>query len=122
MRLFYAPVAQLHVSCVSVGDKFFHLHFHEFFYISNMKETILAILMGIVTICSYIGYVPQLVKLIKTKNSEGLSSVSWIIFIVSLFCCVAYAIILGRWEMLVAYGSELGLSLIILYLIYRYRK
>ena len=78
--------------------------------------------MGIVTICSYIGYVPQLVKLIKTKNSEGLSSVSWIIFIVSLFCCVAYAIILGRWEMLVAYGSELGLSLIILYLIYRYRK
>ena len=87
-----------------------------------MKETILAILMGIVTICSYIGYVPQLAKLIKTKNSEGLSSVSWIIFIVSLFCCVAYAIILGRWEMLVAYGSELGLSLIILYLIYRYRK
>lgn len=87
-----------------------------------MKDTILILLMGIVTVCSYIGYVPQLVKLIRTKNSEGLSSASWIIFIVSLFCCVAYAVILGRWELLMSYGSELGLSLIILFLIYRYRK
>lgn len=89
---------------------------------TNMKDAILVILMGIVTVCSYIGYVPQLVKLIKTKNSEGLSSASWIIFIVSLFCCVAYAVILGRWELLMSYGSELGLSLIILFLIFRYRK
>lgn len=35
-----------------------------------MKEIILIVNMWIVTICTYISYVPQIVKIIKTKNPK----------------------------------------------------
>lgn len=51
-----------------------------------MKEDIMVLLMGTITICSYVGYVPQIVKLIKTKTSEGISVFSWAIWLISLSC------------------------------------
>ena len=38
--------------------------------VANMKEIILIVNMWIVTICTYISYVPQIVKIIKTKNPK----------------------------------------------------
>lgn len=87
-----------------------------------MKEVVLVALMGIITICAYIGYIPQVVRLIKTKSSEDLSILSWVIWCFSTACGTAYSILLMRPEMLVMYASELIISLIILWLIFKYRK
>ena len=85
-------------------------------------EVLLATLMGIITVCAYIGYVPQIIRLIKTKYSEDLSIFSWGIWIFSCSCGTAYSILLKRPELIIAYVSELVLSLIILVLILKYRK
>lgn len=85
-------------------------------------EILLATLMGIITVCAYIGYVPQIIRLIKTKYSEDLSIFSWGIWIFSCTCGTIYSILLSRVELIVAYVSELVLSLIILALILKYRK
>ena len=37
------------------------------------------ILLGIVSICTMISYLPQTIKLIKTKKSSDLSINSWIL-------------------------------------------
>lgn len=87
-----------------------------------MLNIVLATLMGIITICAYIGYIPQIVRLLKTKYSKDLSIFSWGIWIFSTACGTAYGILLRRVELVVMYASELVLSLIILFLIIKYRK
>ena len=44
-----------------------------------MREIILQITMLIVIVCTYISYVPQIIKLIKTKSGDDLSITSWIL-------------------------------------------
>ena len=85
-------------------------------------EIILATLMGIITVCAYIGYIPQIITLIKKKYSKDLSITSWSIWIFSTACGTAYSILIKRPELLIMYVSELVLSLIILILIIKYRK
>lgn len=78
--------------------------------------------MGIVTACAYVGYVPQIIRLLKTKQSKDISIFSWVIWIFSCSCGLVYSILLTRAELIISYASELILSLIILYLIVVYRK
>jgi MtN3 and saliva related transmembrane protein len=72
--------------------------------------------MWIVTICTYISYVPQIVKLIKTKKSEDLSITSWILWCISSVANLVYSIILGRYELIIASVSEFLLISIVLFL------
>ncbi len=85
-------------------------------------DSVLFLLMGIITVCAYIGYVPQIITLLKTKHSEDLSIASWLIWVISTTCGTIYSIVIKRPEMLIMYASELILSLIILFLIIKYRK
>ena len=87
-----------------------------------MQEIILIVLMWIVTICMYISYIPQLYKLLKTKQSEDISAVSWILWSVSALCDTAYSIILGRPELIVASVSELLLNVAVLVFTVKYNK
>lgn len=81
------------------------------------------ILLGIVSICTFISYFPQTVKLIKTKKSEDLSLHSWILWVISSFSYTLYAIIVSKDFMLIFETSlELFFCLIILILAIKYRK
>lgn len=79
-----------------------------------MKETLLQITMWIVTICTYISYVPQIYKLYKTKHSEDLSVQSWLLWTVSALANTAYSIMLLRVELIIASVSEALLILVVL--------
>lgn len=48
------------------------------------------VLLGIVSICTFISYFPQTIKLLKTKKSSDLSIQSWILWVTSSF---AYTVI-----------------------------
>lgn len=87
-----------------------------------MKETFLIASMWIVTICTYISYVPQIFKLIKTKKSEDLSIASWILWTVSALANLAYAIVLGRTELIISSASEFLLILAVLLLTVYYGR
>ena len=77
--------------------------------------------MGTITALSYVGYVPQIIKLLRDKNAEGLSIFAWVIWLIACTCGIIYSIILKRWEMIVAYGSEFLLSFIMFVLIIKYK-
>ena len=81
-----------------------------------MKEMILQITMWIVIICTYISYVPQIVKLIKTKEADDLSIASWVLWTLSAVADLMYSVILGRIELIIASVSEAGLILTVLVL------
>lgn len=81
-----------------------------------MKEILLQITMWIVIICTYISYVPQIIKLIKTKEAEDLSITSWILWTLSAVADLIYSIILARVELIISSISEAGLILAVLVL------
>lgn len=81
------------------------------------------ILLGIVSICTFISYFPQTVKLIKTKKSNDLSIQSWILWVTSSLAYTIYAITVSKDFMLIFETSlELAFCLIILILAIKYRN
>ena len=81
------------------------------------------ILLGIVSICTMISYLPQTIKLIKTKKSSDLSINSWILWVVSSFSYTLYAVLCSKDLMLRFETSlELFFCLIILLLAVKYRN
>lgn len=81
-----------------------------------MKDMMLVILMGTVTVCSYISYIPQITKLIQTKKAEDLSICSWVLWTISALADLLYSVILGRVELILASASEAMLIFITLIL------
>ena len=81
------------------------------------------ILLGIVSICTFISYFPQTIKLIKTKKSKDISISSWILWLTSSFSYTLYAIIVSKDVMLIfETGLELFFCLVILILAILYRN
>lgn len=81
-----------------------------------MREMILQVTMWIVIICTYISYVPQIIKLIKTKEADDLSITSWVLWTLSTIANLIYSVILARIELIISSVSEAGLILAVLVL------
>ena len=81
------------------------------------------VLLGIVSLCTLVSYLPQAIKLIKTKESNDLSTTSWIIWVVSSFSYLLYAFLCSN-EFMLKFETVLEFSfcLIILILTIYYRK
>lgn len=81
------------------------------------------ILLGIVSICTMISYLPQTIKLIKTKKSNDLSINSWILWVTSSLSYTLYAVLCSNEYMLIFETSlELAFCLIILLLALKYKN
>jgi len=81
------------------------------------------VLLGIVSICTFISYFPQTIKLLKTKKSSDLSIQSWILWVTSSFAYTVYAIVVsGDFMLIFETGLELFFCLVILGLAIRYRN
>lgn len=83
------------------------------------------ILLMIVSLCTLISYLPQTIKLIKTKKSNDISVTSWILYVVSSIAYTLYAIIVSKDVMLIFQTFlELTFCIIILLLsiLYKSRK
>lgn len=81
------------------------------------------ILLGIVSVCTFISYFPQIVKSLKTKKASDLSVLSWIIWVISSLCYTLYAILCTNSFMLIfETAMELSFCITILVLAIVYRK
>lgn len=87
-----------------------------------MVEQIKDLLLLVVTIGTYASYVPQIVKLYKTKSSDDLSVLSWILWVSSSKAYFIYAVLTGGFWLVFASLSELILMIIVLVLTIKYRK
>ena len=81
------------------------------------------VLLGIVSLCTLVSYLPQAIKLIKTQESNDLSTTSWIIWVVSSFSYLLYAFLCSN-EFMLKFETVLEFSfcLLILILTIHYRK
>ena len=81
------------------------------------------ILLGIVSVCTFMSYFPQIVKCLKTKQAEDLSIWSWALWVVSSLSYTLYAIIYTNSFMLIFETAlELTFCLIILICAIVFRK
>lgn len=73
------------------------------------------VLLGIVSVCTFISYFPQIVKCLRTKQAEDLSIWSWILWVISSLSYTLYAFICTNSFMLIFETClELSFCLIIL--------
>ena len=81
------------------------------------------VLLGIVSLCTLVSYLPQAIKLIKTQESNDLSTTSWIIWVVSSFSYLLYEFLCSN-EFMLKFETVLEFSfcLLILILTIYYRK
>ena len=81
------------------------------------------VLLGIVSLCTLVSYLPQAIKLIKTQESNDLSTTSWIIWVVSSFSYLLYAFLCSN-DFMLKFETVLEFSfcLLILILTIYYRK
>ena len=59
------------------------------------------VLLAIVSFCTFISYLPQVIEIIKTKSSEDISITSWILWVVSSLAYTLYAVIYSESAMLI---------------------
>ncbi len=81
------------------------------------------ILLGIVSLCTMISYLPQAVKILNTKEADDLSKSSWIIWVISSFSYTLYAVLCTKEFMLIFETTlEFIFCLLILVLTIKYSK
>lgn len=81
------------------------------------------ILLLVVSICTFISYLPQIRQLLTTKSSEDLSIKSWCLWVVSMACYALYAILYTTDYMLMFTTIlEFLFCFIILIMVIIYRK
>lgn len=81
------------------------------------------ILLGIVSLYTMISYLPQTIKLIRTKSAEDLSISSWVLWVTSSLAYTLYAVLCSDDGMLIFETAlELAFCLIILLLALIYRN
>jgi MtN3 and saliva related transmembrane protein len=66
-------------------------------------------------------WLPQAVKILREKRTEGLSLITQFVFTVGVALWLTYGVLLHDWPLMLANGLTLALSLSILILKIRYR-
>lgn len=74
------------------------------------------------TILVVSAYIPQIVRLLKTKNSAGISISAWIVWLVGTFMISAHAIKTGDMVFILLQGLTLILVAAVLILALRYKN
>ena len=81
------------------------------------------ILLGIVSVCTFVSYFPQIIKCLRTKQAEDLSIWSWVLWVVSSLSYTLYAFICTDSFMLIFETTlEMTFCLIILVCAIVFRK
>lgn len=82
-----------------------------------MARLILGIMAGTLTTISFI---PQVMKIYRTKDSKDLSMVTFCVFSCGVFLWLIYGIVTREWPIILANGVTLILILIIIAMKIRY--
>ncbi len=81
------------------------------------------VLLGIVSMCTLVSFLPQAIKLIKTKESDDISISSWVLWVISSLSYVLYAYLCTNEFMLRLENTlEFSFCLLILFLTLFYRR
>jgi MtN3 and saliva related transmembrane protein len=76
---------------------------------------------SLAAVCTTLCWVPQALKIIREKQTQGISLVTQAVFTVGLTLWFIYGLLLTNWPLILANAVTLVLSLVILILKVRYR-
>lgn len=85
-------------------------------------ERLASILMAMCIGITMVSYIPQIIKLIRTKSSDDLSLGSWTLWVLEGFAYLGYAIIQGEFWLLLEETVSCILLLTTLVLTLRYKS
>lgn len=82
------------------------------------------VFLAVCTVCEGISYIPQIVKLIRTKRGEDLSILSWIVWVTSALSYLLYLLTysVSEFGLVLLASLELTCCLVILCLSVYYRS
>ncbi|MBF0253084.1 MAG: SemiSWEET transporter [Candidatus Omnitrophica bacterium] len=66
--------------------------------------------------CTTVSFVPQVVKLVKTGEAEGISLIMYLIFTFGVLCWLTYGIILEQWPIIIANSVTIFFCIAIIYI------
>lgn len=69
-----------------------------------------------------ISFIPQVVRIWRTKKGDDISTSMFVIFIAGVTLWLCYGILLEAWPVIAANAITLVLAMVILVLKFRYRK
>lgn len=73
-------------------------------------------------ICTAIVFLPQSIETVKTKNVQGLSLSTYVIYTIGMISWILYGVYLHSIQMMIFNSISLVFALIILYMIVRRKK
>jgi MtN3 and saliva related transmembrane protein len=76
--------------------------------------TLVAIIGSLAAICSTVSFVPQAWKIIRTRDTSGLSARMYAVTVAGFSLWLAYGIMLGEWPLIVTNAICLALAAFIL--------
>jgi MtN3 and saliva related transmembrane protein len=91
-----------------------------------MLDFLIAVLPNTATVLLVACYIPQIVHLVKTKHTEGLSIPFWVLLILALALFTLYNICLfikfGVYFGIITEGANTILAIVVFALLLKYRK
>ena len=73
-------------------------------------------------ICSMTSFVPQIVKLVKTRDASAVSLRTYAVTVTGFALWIAYGVLLGSWPVAVSNSVCLAMSSAVLLLKWRYSR
>ncbi|MDM8160624.1 SemiSWEET transporter [Labilibaculum sp. K2S] len=84
-------------------------------------ETTASILGFVAAFCTTVSFIPQALRVIKTKHTKDLSLAMYSMFNIGILLWLLYGIVIVSWPMILANGITFLLTSTILYLKIRYK-
>jgi MtN3 and saliva related transmembrane protein len=82
---------------------------------------IIVVIGYIAAVLTTVSFIPQAIKTIRTKNTQGISMVMYLMFSVGVFCWLIYGIATNNMPVTLANGVTLCFALVILFYKFRYK-
>jgi MtN3 and saliva related transmembrane protein len=76
---------------------------------------------SLAAVCTTLCWVPQAVKIIREKQTRGISLITQAVFTIGLALWLVYGILLTNWPLMISNAVTLVFALLILILKVRYR-
>ncbi|HEY4032283.1 MAG TPA: SemiSWEET transporter [Caulobacteraceae bacterium] len=83
-------------------------------------ETVVNVIGTAAGLCSMASFTPQLIKIAREKQAEGVSLRTYVVNVVGFVLWIAYGVLLGSWPVAISNAVNLLLAAAILALRWRY--
>ena len=87
-----------------------------------LSQTLVQVVGVTAGLCSMASFVPQLVKLVRERQADGVSLRTYLVMVAGFVFWVAYGVLLGSWPIAGSNAVNLILSAAILILKFRFER